>query len=63
MGKTGTVMVPLGGKKNLRLLLETAEGLAVENPITIMLKSGPDRTRFLVVQTTGALAAETGKRG
>jgi hypothetical protein len=35
----------------------------VEDPITIMLKSGSDRARLLIVQTTGTLATETGESG
>jgi hypothetical protein len=56
-------MIPLGGKKYLGFLLEPPECLTVENPITIMLKSSSDRARLLIVQTTVALATETGKRG
>ena len=35
MRQTGTIMIALRGKKNLRLMLEAPEGFAVQDPVAI----------------------------
>ena len=39
----GAVVVPLGGDEDLRLVLEPAEGLGVDDPVAVALERRPQR--------------------
>ena len=40
---SGTYMVVAWGEEDLRLMLESSEGLTMENPVAIALEAGTDR--------------------
>jgi hypothetical protein len=47
-------MIPFGCEKNLRLIFQAAEGLAVQDPVTIPLEHRADiALRFLLVPASG----------
>ena len=43
MGQAGCIMVALGCEEDLRLMLESSEGLTMENPVAVTLEAGTDR--------------------
>jgi len=53
-------MVTQGGNEDLRFVLEAAEGLGVDNAVTVALKSGADWTGFFVLQPAPRQPAFTG---
>jgi len=48
VGKAGDKVVTERGDKNLGFVLEPAEGLAVNNAVSVTLKSSPYRARLLI---------------
>ena len=46
MGQPGPVMIPFGKKEYLRLLLQPAKRLAVEDPVPVPLEDGTDIAFF-----------------
>ncbi len=48
MGKAGNIVVTLGGDKYLCLMLETAEGIGVDNTVAVALEGSAYRAGFLV---------------
>ena len=57
MGQPGPVVVPFRREKDLGLLLEAPEGLAVQDPVPVPLKARADRVRFLRQSTAAAAAS------
>jgi hypothetical protein len=53
----GPIVVTRRGKKDLRLVLETTEGLAVDHPVPVALKRGADGISGLVAQPATRVAA------
>ncbi len=50
VGEAGHIMVTLGGNKNLCLMLEAAEGLRMDNAVTVALKGSAYRTGFFIFE-------------
>ena len=58
MGQPGPVQISFRREKHLRFLLEAAEGLAVQHPVSVSLEHRPDRVLFLLHHPPPALVAE-----
>ena len=59
VGHPGPVVIAERSQKDLGLLLEPTEGLAVQDPVPVPLKSRPDVARCLLARTSPALGRET----
>jgi hypothetical protein len=57
MGQAGYIVVAQGGNKDLRLVLETAEGLGMDDAIPVALESGTDGAGLFRLETTPRLLA------
>ena len=53
MGEPGPVVVALGGDEDLRLVLEAAERLRVDDPVAVALERGPERAVGLLDAAVG----------
>ena len=62
MGQAGAVMVPFRCEKYLGFVLESAEGLAMEDSVPVMLKHGTDRAGRFRAGTADTGAAQTSPR-
>ena len=62
MSQPGPVQIAFRREKHLRFLLEAAEGLAVQHPVTVSLEHRPDRVLFLLHHPSPALVAESRPR-
>jgi hypothetical protein len=60
MGKPGPIMISRRRQKDLGLVFEPAEGLAVQDPVSVTLKSGPDITGHFRPYSAPALHRQTG---
>ena len=58
MGQSGSVMVSFWQQKYLRLLLKSAECLAVKDPVPVSLKYRPDIAFFLRLFPASGMDAE-----
>jgi hypothetical protein len=61
VGQPGAVVIPNGGEKNLGLMLQAAERLAVNNAIAISLEGGSQWARGFWMLTPLASPAAHGK--
>ena len=57
VGQTRPVMIALKKKKNLGLMLQTAKGFAVKDPVPVTLINRPDITRRLLPVPSQGFAA------
>jgi len=62
MSESGPVMVAGGGQKNLRFMLEAAEGLAVDDPVPVPLVGDPNGAFLFGPEPAFALSASGGAR-
>lgn len=62
MSEAGAVMIASRSKKNLGLVLEAAECLAVNDPVAVALKHCAQITGRLMAQSSPRPAAEAGMR-
>ena len=60
VGKAGPVVVPLRRQKDLGLVLEAAEGLAVKNSVPVPLKDRPDVALLLLPVPSPGILGEGG---
>jgi len=60
MGQAGPIMIAFRRQENLGLVLQTPESFAVQDPVPIDLKSGPDRAGWLTPPSAARRAAQGG---
>ena len=63
MGQPRAVMIACRREEHLSLVFEPSEGLAVNDPIAIALKGGPDPVLFLRAEPAATVGALRCRRG
>ncbi|WP_459861606.1 hypothetical protein [Desulfuromonas carbonis] len=63
MGQPGPIVIPFRGKKDLGLVFQTSKGLAMQDPVAIVLKDGTNGTGRFRASPTAAGAAQGGPGG